>query len=104
MAMFLNRNPINGVTMIVRPVGIAFVMLHVNALVKNLTESNRDRFQDAEQAIQQRRTKIRIVDKVVRNAVDIPRNADRINKTKDQHRPERDAREKIKHSEEVDAV
>jgi len=38
------------------------------------------------------------------NAVDVPRNADRINKTKDQHEPERDAREKVKHAEEVDAV
>jgi hypothetical protein len=44
------------------------------------------------------------VNEVVRNAVDVPRNADRINKTENQHDPERDAREKIKHAEEVDAV
>ena len=45
-----------------------------------------------------------IVNEVVRNAVDVPRNADRINKTENQHDPERDAREKVKHAEEVDAV
>src|SRR5262249_33046854 len=41
---------------------------------------------------------------VVGNAVDVPRNADRINKTENQHHPERCAREKIKHAEEVNAV
>ena len=44
------------------------------------------------------------MNEVVRNAVDVPRNADRINKTENQHDPERDAREKVKHAEEVDAV
>src|SRR4029077_11816631 len=47
---------------------------------------------------------IGIVNEVVRDAVDVPRNADRINKTENQHDPERDAREKVKHAEEVDAV
>ena len=36
--------------------------------------------------------------------IDVPRNADRINKTENQHDPERYAREKVKHAEEVDAV
>ena len=37
-------------------------------------------------------------------AVDVARNADRINKTENQHDPERGAREKVKHAEEVDAM
>ena len=48
VAVFINRNPIDRVTMIVRPVGVPLVMLHVNALIKNLAEANRDRFHDAE--------------------------------------------------------
>ena len=44
------------------------------------------------------------MNEVVRNAVDVPRNADRINKTENQHDPERHAREKVKHSEKIDAV
>src|SRR5437879_13865699 len=40
----------------------------------------------------------------MRYAVDVPRNADRINKTENQHDPKRDTREKVKHAEEVDAV
>ena len=44
------------------------------------------------------------MNEVMGYAVDVPRNADRINKTENQHDPERDAREKVKHAEEVDAV
>ena len=51
-----------------------------------------------------RRPEIGIVNEVVRYAVDVPRNADRINKTENQHYPKRDAREEVKHAEEVDAV
>lgn len=38
------------------------------------------------------------------NAVDVPGNADRINKTENQHDPQRYARKKVKHAEEIDAV
>ena len=48
MAVLVNRNPIDRVTMIVGAVGVALVMLHVNALVKDLTEANGNRFHDAE--------------------------------------------------------
>ena len=44
------------------------------------------------------------MNEVVGDAVDVPRDADGINKTENQHDPERDAREKVKHAEEVDAV
>jgi hypothetical protein len=104
MAVLVNRNPIDRVAMIVGPVGVSLVMLHVNAFVKNLPEANRDRFHDAEQAIQQRRTEIGIVNEVVGNAVDVPRNADRINKTENQHHPQRNARKKVKHAKEVNTV
>src|SRR5262245_43963654 len=48
MAVLVNRNPIYGVTLFIGSVGVSLVMLHVNALVKNLAEANRNRFQDAE--------------------------------------------------------
>ena len=44
------------------------------------------------------------MNEVVGDAVDVPRNADRINETENQHDPERNAREKVKHAEEVDGV
>ena len=48
MTVLVNRNPIDRVTMIVRSIGVALVMLHVDALVKNLAEANRNRFHNAE--------------------------------------------------------
>ena len=44
------------------------------------------------------------MNEIVRDAVDVPRNAHRIDKTENQHHPKRNAREKIKHPEEVNAV
>ena len=44
------------------------------------------------------------MNEIVGNAVDVPRNADGINKTENEHDPEWDAREKVEHSEEVNAV
>jgi hypothetical protein len=46
--VLVNRNPVDRVAMFVGPIGVALVMLHVNALVENLTETNRNRFHDAE--------------------------------------------------------
>jgi hypothetical protein len=50
-------------------------MLHVNAFVEDLAKTDRDRFQDAEQTIEQWGPEVRIVDEVVGNAVDVPGNA-----------------------------
>ena len=44
------------------------------------------------------------MNEVVGNAVDVPGNADRIDKTENQHYPERHALEKIKHAKEICAV
>ena len=44
------------------------------------------------------------MNEIVGDAVDVPRNADRIDKTQNQHDPERNARKKIEHAEEVRAV
>src|SRR5437867_11032717 len=79
-------------------------MLHMNAFVKNLAEPNRDRFHDAKQTIESGRPEIRIVNEVVGYAVDVPGNANGINKPKDEHHPKRYAWKKIKHAEEVSAV
>src|SRR4029453_6998695 len=48
MPVFVDRNPIDRIPMIVGSIGVALVMLHVNALVKNLAEPDRNRFHDAE--------------------------------------------------------
>ena len=47
---------------------------------------------------------IGVVNEIVRDAVDIPGNAYRIDETENEHHPKRYAREKIKHPEEVNAM
>jgi hypothetical protein len=44
------------------------------------------------------------VNEVVGNAVDVPGNAYRVDKTENEHHPKRNALKKIKHAEEVGAV
>ena len=74
--VFVNRNPIDRLAVFVRSVGISLVMLHMDAFIENLTEADGDRFQNAEQAIKQRRTEIGIVNEVVGDAINVPRDAD----------------------------
>ncbi len=54
VTMFVDRNPINSFTRLVRAVRVAFVMLHMNAFVKNLAKPDRDRFHDAKQTVEKR--------------------------------------------------
>ena len=42
MSMPVNGNPIDGLTMLVGAVSVSLVVLHVNALVKNLAKPNGD--------------------------------------------------------------
>src|SRR4051812_12343033 len=79
-------------------------MLQVNAFIKHLAESDRDRFQDTEKTIEERGTEIGIVNEVVGNAVDVPGDAHRIDQSKDEHHPEWHPREKPEHAKEISAV
>ena len=51
VAVLVNRNPVHRLAMFIGQVGIALVMLHVDAFIKDLAEADRDRLQDAEQSI-----------------------------------------------------
>ncbi len=44
------------------------------------------------------------MNKVVRYAVDVPRNADRVDETENEHHPKGDTGKKIEHAEEISAV
>ncbi len=104
VAVFVNGKPIDRLAILTWPVRIPFVMLHVNAFIKDLTEPNGNRFQNAEKTIEQRGTKIRIMNEVVRDAVDVPGDADRVDETEEQHDPKRSARKKEEHPEEIGAM
>src|SRR5205814_9690054 len=91
--VFVNRDPIDGLTVIVRPVGVSLVMLHVNAFIEDLAEADRDRLKNAEQTIEQRPTEVRIVNEVVGNIVNVAGYADRVAKTENEHELKWDARQ-----------
>jgi len=42
VTVFVNRNPIDGPTVLVGAVGVSLVMLHVNAFVEDLAKADRD--------------------------------------------------------------
>ena len=54
IAVFIDGDPINRVAMFVRTISISSVMLHVNALIEDLTEADRNRLHDAEEPVEQR--------------------------------------------------
>ncbi|MDT4967829.1 MAG: hypothetical protein QOJ64_2566 [Acidobacteriota bacterium] len=104
LPVLVNREPVDGFAMLVRPVGIPLVMLHVHAVVKGLAETDGDRLEKREEAVQERPTEVGVVNEVVRDAVDVPGDADRIDEPEDQHDPERRVREQEEHPEEVGEV
>src|SRR6266478_620115 len=58
-------------------VGIALVMILMDLLVENLREADRHRLEDTEASIEDAAPEVWIVKEVVRDAVDVPRDADR---------------------------
>src|SRR5947207_3213241 len=79
-------------------------MLEVDAFIKDLAEAEGDRLHDTEQSIQRRRTEIAIVNEVMRDAIDVPRDADGVDQTRNDHDPKRHARKKVEHPEEVEEM
>src|ERR1700730_10975632 len=104
VSMSINGNPIGRLAAVVGPVRVSFVMCDMNAVVKNLAESDGDRFQNAEQPIEQGKAEVGIVNEVVRDAVDVPGNAHRIDEAENGHHPKRQHREEKEHSEEIRAM
>jgi len=102
--MFVDGNPIDGLTMFIGPIGIAFVMLHMHGVVIRLRETARNRLQERESPVQKWRTEKWIVNEVVTHAVDVCVDHQRIYKSEDQHDPEGRARIKKEEREEIREV
>jgi len=93
VAMFVNRNPVDCLATLIRSIRVALVVLHVDDIVVSLRKAAGDGFDYAENAIEELRTEKRVVNEIVRNAVDIGVDHERINKTHSEHDPERRVRE-----------
>lgn len=88
MTVPVNGKPVDGFSMLVGLVAVTHVMPLMNIFVEGLRKTHRQRFDQAEHPIQKMGSKIGIVEKIVGDAVDVPRNADRIGKPHaDEHPP-----------------
>src|SRR3979490_3032765 len=79
-------------------------MLHMNAIVEGLAETDCNRLEKGKDAVEERGTEVGVVNEIVGDAVDVPRDADGIKEAENQHHPERDSREKKEHPEKIGAV
>jgi hypothetical protein len=90
VAMSINGNPVVCVSVLIWPVAISHMMPVMHMLVECLGNPQRHGFHDAEEAIQDSGFKERVVDEVMRNAVDIPRDAHRVDQAhRNEHPPRR---------------
>ena len=97
----INGDPVHRFALFVWPVGIAFVMLHVNAVIVSLGKTTGDRLANAKQAVQQGRAEKRVVNKIVADAIDIGVDHQRVDQPQNQHHPQRRAREKQEECEKI---
>ncbi len=71
VAVAVDGNPVGGLAVFVLLVAVALVVLHVDHVVVGLREAAGDGFDHAEKAVEQRRAEIRVMDEIVRDAVDV---------------------------------
>src|ERR1700733_13488623 len=88
VAMTINRDRINRFTGLIRTVAIALMMPVMHQIVKLLGKPHGYRKQPTESVVQRLPFEVRVMDKVVRDPVYIPRNADGINESQYQHYPQ----------------
>ena len=89
VAMFVDGNRIDGFAPFVRKITVTLMMLEMNQVIKLLGITHCYRQQPAEKSIGRFPLKVWIVNEIVSNPVDVPRDADGVNKAQDQHDPQR---------------
>src|SRR5947207_5379482 len=104
MTMLVNRNPLNGFAMLIRSIGVSLMMLHVNRIIVGLRKAAGDRFNHAKDAVHPVGPKEWIMNEVVSDAIDIGVDHECVDKTQNQHHPQRGEREKKIHRQKVGKV
>ena|SRR5947209_5837689 len=79
-------------------------MLHVDGVVVGLGKTAGDRLGDAEKTIEEVRTKEWVVNEVMAHAIDVGVDHERINKSQNQHYPERRVRVQEEQAEKIGEV
>jgi hypothetical protein len=84
----VDRQPIHRLPFFIGSVAVPHVVPMMDILIKCLRESERDGFHDGKHPIQRTPTEIGVVNKVVRNPVDVPGNANGVEESQaNQHPP-----------------
>ena len=104
VSMAIDGNPVLAIAVLVWPVAISHVVPMMHIFVKGLGDSQRHRQHDAVQPIQYPRGKVGVVDVIVRDAVDVPRNADGVDKPHADQEPPRRVRENEKQRQNIRAM
>src|SRR6266436_5184996 len=89
MAMLVNGNRIHRISPIIRIITVTLMVLEMNQVIELLGIAHRYRQQPAEKSVGRFPLKIRIMNEIVSDPVDIPGYADGVNKTENQHDPQR---------------
>src|SRR5262249_28133367 len=89
MAVTVDRQPIDGVTIFILSVRVSLVMLHMDRVVHGLRKTAGDRLCDSKQAIEQSGTEKRVMNKIVSHPVDVRVDHQRVDEPENQHHPQR---------------
>ncbi len=101
LAIAINREPINGIAGFILNITIAHVVTHMHAVIKGLGKPNGQGFNQAKEPVEEAGGEIGVVDKVVRDAVDIPGDADGIHRAHEQQQPPRGMRKHQEHGDDI---
>jgi hypothetical protein len=78
MTMAIDRQPIDGVSMFVAPVAVSHVMAMMNVLVKSLGKAEAKRLYNPKNTIERSPREIGVVQEIMRDPIDIPGDAYRV--------------------------
>ena len=97
----IDRQPIDSLPFLVGSIAVPHMVPMMHVFVKRLGESKRHRFQQREHPIQWTPTEIRVVDEVVRDPVDVPGDANRVDESHANQHPPRSHRKERKQRQDI---
>src|SRR5258708_14721636 len=95
--MLINGNRIDRVSLIIRIITVTLMVLEMNQVIELLRITHRYRQQPAEKSVSRFPFEVRIMYEIVSDSVDVPGDADGVNKTQNQHDPQRSVRKQKEH-------
>jgi hypothetical protein len=89
VAILVDGNWIDRLSFLIWEIAVTLMVLEMNQVIELLGIAHRYRQQPAEKSVGRFPLEVRIMNEIVSDPVDIPRDADGVNKTENQHDPQR---------------